>query len=320
MFRVMDLPIREGHKHRLPTPIKEEVRAIMSGEDPGGGGANSAGALHTLSSILGEISVDYFDVSVSDPLVCDTLYARGATPHFFNRREVPYNAIIPYREDRLVLKGPVLLRYTPKQEHYKHIMRIVSGSGALLINSPKDSGYVEAFLNAALSRRIPTYFVATPSLEREFIEKKMLPRGPSVFNYNDAIDIFGDHIPSTKDDKRAYALELLTALCKDGKSPHPLYLTLGPKGVYVLTDEERIHVGLKKEEQPIANQARREKGYAANGAGDVFAAGIVARPLFAQQAMDIGELAMQASADAVRYLGYSGVTPSAFSIDRKPLR
>src|SRR3989338_6054990 len=286
----MDLPIREGHKHRLPTPIKEEVRAIMSGEDPGGGGANSAGALHTLSSILGEISVDYFDVSVSDPLVCDTLYARGATPHFFNRREVPY----------------------------KPIMHIVSRSDPLLITSPKDSGYVEAFLNAALSRRIPTYFVATPSLEREFIEKKMLPRGPSVFNYNDAIDIFGDHIPSTKDDKRAYALELLTALCKDGKSPHPLYLTLGPKGVYVLTDEERIHVGLKKQKQPIANQARREKGYAANGAGDVFAAGIVARPLFAQQAMDIGELAMQASADAVRYLGYSGVTPSAFSIDRKP--
>ena len=320
-FKIEDPPIREEHKHRLSHPIEQEVRLLKRSEVAGGGGPNSAIAMRTLPDLIDELEVHHFDVSSSDHVVDESMRSRGVNVHWFGRRDSPHNAIFEHRKDRIILKGPILDRYSPKRPDIDDIKRIIPGSKAVLDNSPKDADYVDVFIDVATAGKIPLYHVATPSLRRDFIEERVLPSGTCIFNYNDAIDLFGDHIPSTKEGKMDYALEILKKIKKEGKTPHTLFLTGGSRGAYAITEDGTIHVKLRENYQKRVNQAKAKKGYTTNGAGDVFAAAIAVYDTLPKRQEDIGELTMRASIASIRHLGYiKPLSSEAFLISRGPLR
>ncbi|MBI2657661.1 carbohydrate kinase family protein [Candidatus Woesearchaeota archaeon] len=317
-FDVEDPPIRAGHKHRVSQDIGERTRGLLHRIKPGGGGYNSVTALRRLSSTA-ELDLDYVDVSVQDSLVVEGLERYGINYHFFGLRPVPTNAVIGSREDKIVLKGPKLGRIELDAGHRLLIYGLTNSSDAVFLNSAKDKGFVECFLD----NDKPAYFVVTTSLEPDFVVEKMLPRGVCIMNYDDISALFGTDTSAYDDKaKMEMAFEMIKRIRIDGINPdRNLYVTLGKNGVYCSYGPGSLfHVRLSDEFIEKVRQTAMANPSSTNGAGDVFAAAVLYNELCAKGRFKVTDVSKKASAAAVRHIGYGEPLPdSAFIVNRYSL-
>jgi len=314
-FRVEDPPIRPGHKHRVNQNIGEKVMPLWHCAQPGGGGYNSATAMQRLPEIEKEIDLAYIDVSTPRPLNIKGLREYGVDPHFFYERDVPANAILKWMGDKITLKGPQLGRVDPNRDHIEEVKKLLSGADAFLINSFKDSGYVDEFIRLKEERNIPTYCAFTASLESDFIYGRVLPQVVGIFNYDEIPVLKGVTKSLDEQAKLEFAKETLKQIRMDGiNSSHPIFMTLGKNGVYYSDGPSSIwHLGLSPDAAEKVNNGGRPRMEGTNGAGDVFSAAITAYRTLNPE-IHIRDLARKASQAAIRHIGYNGpLAPSAFT-------
>lgn len=307
-FEVVDGPIKYGYKHRTKVGVEQHIRGLWNMLKPGGGGYNTATSIKRRMDIATKLDLAYVDVSSPDELVLQSLRELGISPYFFGLRPIPVNAVLGGREDKILLKGPMLPRVILHEENKATIDNIVQGAKAAAINSAKDESLVEAIIESANHRRVPLYFVVTSSLPPDFIFQKMLPYGLSIISYEDIISIHGKN-PLEFKDKQLFemSLEYLRKMNKDKvTNGNPLFITLGANGVLCMNHERGIyHVKLREEYVELVGYSAGTKIGSTNGAGDVFAGSVVVLGA-TRKKLDLTKVVMRASKASVRHIGYDG--------------
>lgn len=317
-FIVEDPPIVPGNKHR----VNEDLETIVMGSGllhryaPGGGGINTITALkqlqdgHELLSI--DLDLTYLDVSNPDWRVVEGLRRAEITKtYYFWRREMPTNLVLKLEDDRIVLKGPQLRRYSPRPSDAERIEQYVAGSDALFINGAKDQGYVELFIQIAQQFKVPVVTEITPSLPWSFAYEKVLPSGMVVLNYEDLAEMKGlksqidTQATSRKEARRAY-IDLALETLEDFRRLNPdkdAFITLGPHGVAFSNSEGIFQVELNPEY--AARVAAANNGNP--GAGDYFFANAAFSKTFLGRSSL--ETAIYASKTAINHIGFWGSMP-----------
>ncbi|MBS3105095.1 hypothetical protein J4234_02465 [Candidatus Woesearchaeota archaeon] len=308
IFEVVDGPIRYGYKHRTKADVEHSIRGLWNMLKPGGGGYNTATSIKRRMDIATKLDLSYVDVSSPDELVLQSLREVGISPYFFGLRPIPINAILGGREDKIILKGPMLPRVNLLEEHKVAIDDIVREANGVAINSAKDEGLVEAMIESTNRRMVPLYFVVTSSLPPDFIFQKMLPYGLSIISHEDVTSIHGKNPLEFKDAQLfEMSLEYLRKMNKDKiTNGNPLFITLGANGVLCMNHESGIyHVKLKEEYVEMIGYSAGTKIGSTNGAGDVFAGAVVVLGA-TRKKLDITKVAMRASKASIRHIGYDG--------------
>jgi len=320
-FFVEDPPIRAGHKHRVNQNIEQKIRPLLHYYRPGGGGYNSVTAISNLPNIKKELELFYMDVSNVDQLIANGLKQHNINSHFFFQRDIPVNAIIGYRKDKIILKGPQLGRVEPDEDDIKVIYSAISKSDALLINSIKDTKYLEQYLKISKAHNIIPYLVITTSLEWKFAYDKIMPHVKGILNYDELPGLLECNDLTDEQTKMEIALETLRKIRKDGKNKDkPLYVTLGRNGAYCAKKNSIIHVKLNPDYTNKVSKAISKHRGNTTGAGDVFAGAITAYDATSKQNMPLHKLVIKASEAAIRHIGYKGKLPrNAFLIEKYPI-
>ena len=331
-FKVADPPIRPGFKHRVNRKLDQDVMELWHCVKPGGGGYHSVTAMQSLPGTENvELDLVYMDVSEPHVKNIKGLQKYGVKFHFFYQREVPVNAILGWRDDKITLKGPQLDRVEPSNTHIGELEGLLSGSAfrvrepvdfpvvnAVLVNSFKDPAYAEQILRICGEKDIPLYFVITTSLEKDFVYAKVLPNAVGILNYDEIPAIDGINEKLDDQSKLELARETIKKIRIDGiNSTHPIFVTLGKNGVYCSEGSSSIeHIYLNRSIAEQVNNGGSFKREGTSGAGDVFAAAVTLYRTLNPQ-ISVGELARKASQAAIRYIGYSGrLSPSTFAMDR----
>jgi|TARA_Y100000310_G_scaffold343750_1_gene452836 sugar/nucleoside kinase (ribokinase family) len=310
-FHVEDPPIRAGHKHRVNENIAQKVRSLWHRIEPGGGGFNSATSIKKIPSIGADLDLIYMDVSTPDPLIVESLRAHYIQSHFFYQRDVPVNAVIGWRDDKIVLKGPQLGRVQPDQRLILEAADLISGSNAILVNSIKDPKYFDEYFRISQEQGIPMYMVVTSSLDKDFIFERVLPKTIPILNYDELPNLLGARGDMDEESKMQFALETLRQIRKDGiNRDKPIYVTLGKNGAYCAKKDSIIYVGLDPEYSERVSRAIVSRTASINGAGDSFAAGITAYDTISARRIDLNDLVREASTVAIRGIGYKGPLPA----------
>jgi sugar/nucleoside kinase (ribokinase family) len=326
-FRVLDPPITPGHKHRVEHRIDIEVSRLWHKIAPGGGGVNSALGIKKLHDFGFDANIKYIDVSNQDSRIKDTLLEHGINEiEFFERRAVPYNLVVGGRRDKVVLKGPVLGVYEPRKHDHDIINRFFRNIDGLLINSPKDPRYVEAYLERVLPEKVPVYSVITTSLtmrDKDFVFQKLVPQSRAIMNFDELPEIYGLKEKLSEDDKLKFAAEKLQELRKSVSHTNPLIITLGRHGVYVGKKQSWYHIHIKPDVAELIGLASSAKPESSNGAGDVFAGAFTYYDVMhfererQRSSKDLVELAVRSSEAAIRHMGYHRALPrDAFEINK----
>lgn len=316
-IKVEDGPIRRGHKHRYDGDIEAKIRGLMSQLGPGGGGVNLITAISQFADIRYQPELVYVDVSKpdhpTDSLIKEHLDEYGVLYEFFGLRDVPINALFSWRGDKIIVKGKPLDRSIQLTEkHQATIDRLVEGSKTVTINGAKDTRFVEFILEAAQKRNIPVYFGITPSLEPDFVFKRLFPYGDSVISDEDLVTIFGEK-PTKLDDvqlmERAveYTRRIKAERLNNG---HILMVTCGSNGALCTVDGRRIsQVSLKDVYALRVSHSASNRLGGSTGAGDNFTAKFVYEMSLRRGKVDIIQIAVLASEASIRYLGYRGPLP-----------
>lgn len=308
MFKVEDPPIRQGHKHRVNQNISEKVSHLWHCYKPGGGGYNSVMAMRNLPDIKEELELTYFDVSTPVSLIVKKLREKSIDSRFFYQREVPVNAIIGWREDKIVLKGPQLGRVEPDEKDAIEIIGAIQKSDVFLANSIKDPKYFEIYLDTSRKFNVPVYSVITTSLEPDFVFEKVFtdPNTAIILNYDEIPYLFSESTEKmSEEEKINFAFDALKRKIKSKINLNkPTYITLGKNGVYYSKNESITHIRLKPEYSEKVRDSIIKEGGNFNGAGDVFSAAVVAYDLATNAEAE--ETALKASIAAIRHIGYKG--------------
>lgn len=308
-FQVDDPPIRKGHKHRVGQALEERIQGLWHMLEPGGGGYNSVIAMRNCYS-QEELELVYLDVSTPTKLVTQKLNVKDVRSHFFCERPVPLNVILNGREDKITLKGPHLGRYSPSRSEMQEAEVHINDSDAVLINSVKDVKYVEGYTEIAQKYNIPLYFVVSTSLDQDFVEKKVLPTGVSIINYDDLIELYSRRELVNPQEKMGYALETIRRIRKDGiNSDKNIYVTLGKNGVYCSDKDLIFHVRLNDIYLERVQQAISKNPESTNGAGDVFSASIVLQEILRKESRPITDIAREACEASIKFIGYNRHLP-----------
>ncbi len=320
-FRVEDPPVEQGRKHRINQNIVEKVLSLWHRMLPGGGGYNSVTGMRQLEDIGSELELSYLDVSIPHHLVQKELRRAGIDPHFFWQRDIPFNAIIGWKGDKFVLKGPALGRVEPDEEHIAEAREVISGSDSLLINSVKDPRYLEKYVEIAGEMGVPAYVVITTSQEPEFVSKHLLPNAICILNYDEIPFLHGKSEPMDEKSRMELALDTVRQIRSEHDTAKPIFVTLGKNGAYCASKNTLRYVYLNPEYaekvvECIASQHRR-----VNGAGDSFAGALVAYDTAHGHKLCLNELLILASTASIRHIGYKGELPSdAFNVVEEPIK
>ena len=265
-----------------------------------------------------ELELLYMDVSNVDPIIMQRLRNEEIDSHHYVQREVPINLILNYDGDKIVLKGPQLGRVAPLDIQRREAERRIIGSDALLINSVKDPGFVEAYIQIAQKNNVPVYFVVTTSLDWDFVKEKVLPAGTSILNYDELPKLKGSpQVITNAEAKMEYALDALREMLMNvASNRRNAYVTLGKNGVYCSDGNLIYHVKLNDEYAKRIEQAVLRKPGNMNGAGDVFAAAVVLYEILGKRYRTVDDIAKRASIAAIKGIGYRGHLPlKAFTVN-----
>lgn len=315
-FQVEDPPITEGHKHRVGQALEERVEVLWHKRTPGGGGYHSVTGMRTFYEPE-KLGLVYIDVSSSNRIINQGLAAKRVRSHFFGERDVPLNAIIGGRGDKIILKGPHLGRFSPSPSEIEEAELHIEGSNAVLINSVKDKGYVEGYIGIANERNIPLYFVVTPSIEDiDFVNEKVLPAGVNILNYDDLVDLYSVKGVIDEQGKMEYALDTIQRLRTDKVTDKNIYVTLGENGAYCSDRNSIFHVKLNDKYAEKVQKAILTRTRNINGAGDNFAASVVLSEVLEKE-HDPVKVTLKASMAAIKYIGYRNLLPKdAFLVNK----
>ncbi len=255
--------------------------------------------------------------SIPDALIQQSLSEIGINAYFFKLRPIPVNAIFGGRDDKIILKGPMLPRVDLSDEHRATIDEIVQGAHGIAINSIKDESLVEAIIHSAQKLRTPLYFVITTSLPSDFVFQRILPYGISIISDEDMASIFGqDPLKLNKDQLFELSLEYIRRMKRDAiNNGNTLFVTLGQNGALCTNNTEKIyHVVLKDEYREMVNYSASSRIGSTNGAGDTFAGAVVSLSTLRKNT-DITKVAMRANKASIRHIGHDGpISYSSFSV------
>ncbi len=260
----------------------------------------------------------YLDVSYSHPLIVETLREMHVREYFFNHRDVPVNAVIGGRENKIGLKGPMLGRVEPNNREMEGAAHLIGSSNALLINSVKDQKYVEHYIKIAKSKGIPIYAVITSALDPDFIFKVVIPNTKPLFNYDEMPNLYGVPIMENDREKMEFAIEKIKEMrMNEINKQDPLIVTLGSHGAYYTKKESIGHVMLTPPYSTKVNKSVRKNNGHTSGAGDIFAGAYTLLDALTSCRADLDWLMIKASVASIRHIGYKGKLPgAAFSIEK----
>ena len=324
VFEIEDGPITPGYKHRVkiditayPRGLEDYIRGLKNQLMPGGGDINTSTSLMNRADFDSDISIIFLDMSQRETLLVTHLNQLGIQHHFFNYRPVPVNAIIGGRDDKLILKGPMLPREKLRDEDKGVIDRLVEDVQGVVINSAKDESFVDALISSAERRDIPLYFMVTPSLDKDFVFTRVLPAGITITSHEDLAKLHGhDPLSYNKDQLFDMAVQYARQFRKDGFDRYGTFVTLGSNGVLYFDGKTYLsHTRLKEDQAELVFNSASSRFGSTNGAGDTFA-GAVAMNYLETKGFSIDEIAKRASKAAIRHIGYEGPIQSSSFVTR----
>lgn len=331
-FVVMDPPVERGQKHTVNENIGDIVirSNLWHRYVPGGGGFNTLRALRDIQEE--GIQLAYLDVSNPTSSTMESLRKLQVyDSHHFWRREIPTNAILGYGGDRIVLRSPQMVIYSPREIDWKGAEHYIEDKDALLINSVKDPDYVELYIDIAREHGIPLFFSITTSLKWDFVRRRVLPFGTVLLNYDDLakthqlrskIDeqIISRGLEYAAQIERSMKMDLALETLQGVRKLNPdknAYATMGENGAYVSSKEGIAHVVLREDYAWAVRDAIRKYRETTNAAGDYFFAAVAYHEVFSG-GMSALDIAIKASENAIRHIGYWGPLPrEAFNV-REP--
>lgn len=321
-LQVEQPPILPGGKYRVNQDLAKAVRQLWHRYAPGGGGYNSVLAIRNLPDIESDIDLVYIDVSTPDDLIIQELRHHNISPHFFFRRDVPYNLVIGWRDDKIILKGPQLGRVKPTKTSIEDAEKIIHDSDATLINSIKDPKYFDEYLKISEKHKVPVYVVVTTSLDNQYVFEHVLPHVIAILNYDELPAIIEASGELDEKSRLELALEILVKIRKDGtNADKPIFVTLGRNGAYCAKKGSIIHIKLNPEYTERVSHGISLTLGSTRGAGDVFAAAVVTYDTLAKRKSSLTDLLYKANGAAIRHIGYSGHLPKeAFEYREFPIR
>ena len=320
-FYVVDGPIVEGYKHRTDIrDMEAHIRGLKVELGGGGGGFNTITSMIDRAEHNSEVSGFYMDISDGDPLITEQLDRRSIKYDFFSHRPVPTNAILGIdRDDKIILKGRTLDRKDVTAKDIESIDSAVSSSNLVSLNGVKDVSFAEALINSSTKHGKLLFFNVTPSLESDFVLKRVLSSGVVQISYEDIAKLFGENpLKYSKDQLFSMAVDYMRKIRTDGLNDgQTLVVTAGSRGAFVMTPRSGIrHLSLKPDTaDQVAYDASTKEG-STNGAGDVFHGSLVIQHLWRRR-VDPIDLVTRASKAAVRYIGYQGeLRANSFNIKK----
>ncbi len=312
-FKVEDGPITPGYKHRVeldindyPRGLEDFMRGLKYQLRPGGGNINTATSISNRADLKSDLSLVLLDVSAGESLLTEHLDRLGIQHKFLGYRPPPVNVVIGGRDDKIILKGPMLERVDISDRDKSTIDQMVENSQGVIINSAKDESFVEALMSSAQSRGIPVYIMVTSSLNKSLVMNKILPAGVITINHEDTAKLYGENpLDYTSHQLFEIAVEHMKQL-KETNKGHGLFITLGPNGVlYSDRNTTMRHTRLKEEFTEIVFHSVSSRFGSTNGAGDTFQ-GELAVQYLGNKTPDIDEVVQRASKAAIRHIGYRG--------------
>jgi hypothetical protein len=303
-------------KITLPT-IPEEFRRNISKSRAGGGAVNSRIAAELVGLELGETNeVRLLDANKRDRLI------ESETPppaRYLNLRTCPRNYVLGNRDDKWIFRSPIEPMEPLGPPQFKDIGWLGEAQ-TILVNGPKDVEPVEAVCAERGRRGFELIFMVTPSLSAAFLGR-ILAAADIVIGAWDELQFLTGDSPVTVDGA-ALTAERLRRVAPEAE----LHVTMGKRGVLSMATGSIMpfHVELD-DRAAVAVETReivRRRPARLCGAGDAFAAGVMARRAFGQSLLSGSgafrphvQDALAGCASALRWVGVSsGLSVGAFRL------
>ncbi len=284
--------------------IPKEFLRNVSASRPGGGAVNSRIAVDLISEEVGEIiEARLLDANRIDGLI--ETHVPGPI-RYLDLRPCPANYVLGTRDDKWIFRSQIAeARSLDSRQH--ELIRWLLTSGTILINGAKDIEVVDYIVKSFDRRWCQLIFMLTPSLPATFL-KRILPAATTIIAAWDELQPLIGECPVTIEGM-VFAAARLREL-----TDAELHLTMGRYGVLSagVGSWDPIHIRLHQGSDLDIDTQALVRDYPARlcGAGDAFAAGVLASVAFGHSLLTDGnqlpahiQNALAGCASALRWIG-----------------